>query len=132
MYLHNYYVHYPLDYSQDWEYGYKLAAEKLTTYKSRYDSIWVSEKYGRPYIFLLTYQKYDPKTFQTQAKVSEDVFGFFHVNSFDKYVFGPFEREKMTGRILLIGAPDEIPGYAKKMEDLNFLNGEKALEIAQL
>ncbi|MBI5123499.1 glycosyltransferase family 39 protein [Candidatus Roizmanbacteria bacterium] len=132
MYLHNYYVHYPLDYSQDWEYGYKLAAEKIISYKDKYDTIWVTEKYGRPYIFLLTYQKYSPEEFQTKAKVTIDAFGFYHIEKFDKYVFGPFVRENLRGKVLLIGAPDEMPTGVKKIEDLNFLNGEKALEIAEM
>ena len=132
LYLHNYYVHYPKEYSQDWEYGYKLAAEKTMSYKDKYDTIWVSEKYGRPYIFFLTYQKYDPAKFQTEAKVTIDSFGFYHVEAFDKYVFGSLGKAKLSGKTLLIDAPDEIPASAHKIEDLNFLSGEKALEIAEL
>jgi len=132
LYIHDYYVHYPLEYSQDWEYGYKLAAQEVTKYQNNYDTIWVSEKYGRPYIFFATYQKYDPAKFQATAKVTIDSFGFYHVDSFGKYIFGPLAKVKLTGKTLLIGAPDEIPGSAHKLEDLNFLSGEKALIIAQM
>lgn len=132
MYLHNYYVHYPIDYSQDWEYGYKLAAQEVAQIGGNYKTIWVSDKYGRPYIFMLTYLKYSPSQFQKKQKTTEDSFGFYTVKGFDKFVFGNFSKQKFTGKILLIGAPGEIPGNAKKIEDLKFLSGETALEVAEL
>lgn len=129
IYLHNYYTHYPLDYSQDWQYGYKLAAKEIMPYQDKYDKIWVTEQYGRPYIFFLVYQNYDPEKFQKTAKVNIDVFGFYQVLSFDKFVFG--KRPDLTGKTLLIGAPGEIPEGGKKLKDIYFLNGEKALEIVE-
>lgn len=133
IYLHNYYVHYPQDFSQDWQYGYKLAAREVESYKERYDKIWVTEKYGRPYIFFLTYQKYDPRNFQINQKVTIDVFGFYRVLGYDKYVFGAQDFNSLKGKkTLLIGAEGEIPNNAKKIKDIYFLNGEKALEIAEM
>ncbi len=133
LYLHNYYTHYPKNYSQDWQYGYKLAADEIQSYQNNYDKIWVTEKYGRPYIFFLLYQKYDPYLFQNNQKTSIDSFGFYHINSYDKFNFGSFNSNNFSGyKTLLIGAPDEIPQYSKKIKDIYFQSGEKALVIAEI
>lgn len=132
LYLHNYYIHYPREFSQDWQYGYKLAAEDIRGYQDQYDKVWVTDKYGRPYIFFLTYQKYSPLLFQSGQNSYIDSFGFYHILGFDKFVFGRWDKQNIKGKILLIGAPDEIPANANKIKDIYYLNGEKALEIAEL
>jgi 4-amino-4-deoxy-L-arabinose transferase-like glycosyltransferase len=132
-YLHNYFVHLPLDYSQDWQYGYKLAAKEIEASQNRYERIYISDKYGRPYIFFLTYQKYMPLKFQKNQNTTIDGFGFYHVNSYDKYIFGPISNQKQIfPNSLLIGPEDEIPSRAKKLKDIYYLNGEKSLVIAEM
>lgn len=132
-YLHNYYTHHPFDYSQDWQYGYKLAAKEIIPYKDKYDRILVSEKFGRPYIFFLTYHKYPPILFQKNQKTTIDGFGFYHTFGFGNYVFGAYKDvDYSKGKILFIGAEDEIPGSARKIKEIYNLNGEKSLEIAEI
>lgn len=56
--------------------GYKQLAEYLETTQDKYDIIWVTGSYWRPYIHLLFHMKYDPKKYQ--AGGSKDGFGKFH------------------------------------------------------
>lgn len=133
VYLHNYYVHYPKEYSQDWQIGYKTAANRVQPLMSDYDKIWVSEKYGRPYIFFLLYQKTDPSYFQNNQNTTVDSFGFYHVNGFGKYSFGKLELDKFKNqKTLLIGAPEEIPATSRKIDEINNLRGDKELVIAEM
>lgn len=131
-YLHDYYVHYARDYSQDWQYGYKQAALYLKNNSTKYDQIWVSEVYGRPYIFFLTYLNYNPATFQKEEKLRIDEFGFYHVDGFGNFLFGNKQNKPTSGKSLLIGREDEVGTSGKKIKEFYFLNGEKALELREL
>lgn len=133
VYLHNYYVHLPRDYSQDWQYGYKIAANDILKYQEKYDKIWVSDKYGRPYIFFLTYQKFNPLLFQKNRATNIDEFGFYHVTGYDKFLFGKINMNLLKDKkALLIGDEGEFPPGTSRIKDIFFLNGEKALTIAEI
>ena len=131
-YLHNYNTHYLRDFSQDWQYGYKQAALYLKNRLNKYDQIWVSDVYGRPYIFFLTYLQYDPVKFQKEEQLRIDEFGFYHIDNFGKFVFGQFDQRNFSGKVLLVGPEEEVGGRGKKIKEIYFLNGEKALEIREL
>jgi len=111
-YLHQYYVHYPKKYPAAWEYGFKDLADYVRENESKYDKIFITDKYDQPYILLAFYLKYPPEKFQTEAKLTpKDRYGFSTVANFDKYFFGPIDLEKIQRKshVLIIGSPEEIP-----------------------
>ncbi|MBI3558885.1 glycosyltransferase family 39 protein [Candidatus Gottesmanbacteria bacterium] len=86
-YLHDYYLHYPKTFAMDWEYGYKEMVNYLREVENKYDYIQITGKYGRPYIYVLLYEKYPPEKYWQLRKVDRDWYGFWYVHSFDKYIF---------------------------------------------
>lgn len=114
-YLHLYYQH-EKDRSLDWADGHKQLYEYLNkeNAENKYDRIYITGKYWRPYIFALFYQKYPPKLYQ-QA-ISNDRIGkyYFGYADFDntnpRYNYQSFSLDKLktTSNTLLVIAPGEI------------------------
>ncbi|MDP3998139.1 MAG: glycosyltransferase family 39 protein [bacterium] len=128
-YLHNYYNHYPREFSNEWQYGYKEAINYVSQVEQNYDRVVMTEALGRPYIYLLFYKKYDPEKYWQSGKVEKDAFGFYHVASFDKYFFGSREVIKRDGKALFIASPFDVPPDAKILKTIPLLNGENILTI---
>ena len=84
-----YYSTYPREYAGEWLTQYPPLFRYLKTIENNYDQIYVTSDFGRPYIYLLFYQRLDPASFQKQAMTTRtgDVFGFFEVHSVGKYKF---------------------------------------------
>jgi hypothetical protein len=86
-FLHFYYHHYPRVYAHEWQMGHQQLVDKLNQLESNYDQVFITSGYGRPYIFLLFYTQYPPDQFQQNVIRDRNWFGFWTVNSFDKYHF---------------------------------------------
>lgn len=131
-FLHSYYVHMPALYSQDWQYGYKQTIIEVEKIKNNYDKIVFSDAYGRAYIYVLWYGKYSPQSYWETRKVTKDIFGFYNVQSFGKYVFQkpntymPFGNEK----VLYVGPEVELPSGLRTIDQINFLDDSSAFVIA--
>lgn len=114
-YLHQFYFHYPLYSNREWAYGYKEVFSALKNNISRYDNIYVTGKYWRPYIFALFYLEHPAENFQ--ANISHDhieniYFGHADYDSSDPYydyrkMDEIKERLRQTDNSLLIFSPDE-------------------------
>jgi len=132
-FLHDLFSHWPFEYSGDWQYGYKEVANYALAHEEEYDEIWVSGIYGRPYIFFLFYQKRHPEFFWEKGKVRIDEFGFYHTEEIGKYKFGSFDLSKAYGKkVLLVGAPEEIPEETKTLYEVKFLNGKTAFVVGEI
>lgn len=82
---------YPVKYSDSWLYGYKQAVQFASLHYAEAQRIYLTAKYGEPYIFTLFYTQYDPRQFQEGQVAREvDPTGWVHVKSFDKYIFSDF------------------------------------------
>jgi 4-amino-4-deoxy-L-arabinose transferase-like glycosyltransferase len=130
-YLHNYYVHYPRDWSQEWQYGYKEAVGFVSRVEKDYDQVVVTEGLGRPYIYFLFYKKYPPEKFWQERQASRDWWGLWTVSGFGKYKFGVKYLENSSGKTLFVVAPDEVSIKGKILTTINYLNGEPALKIGE-
>lgn len=133
-YLNQYYVYYPRTSADAWEYGIKDLVRYLEPIKSRYDKIYVTEKYDQPYIIFLFYLKYPSDIFQKEAVLTpRDNFGFSTVRDFDKYHFELINWDKIGNNtnILVCGTSEEIPPNANIIKTLYFPNGEPAFICAQ-
>lgn len=129
-YLYGYYRYYPIEYSGEWQYGYKQSIEYVRNMQAEYDQVWVSTALGRPYIYYLFYTQYDPQKFRANAKITRDPFGFVSVNGFDTYHFtdnfGIAEKNK---KILYVGSIGQVNNDAHIFKTFNLLNGKPTLIV---
>lgn len=108
-YLHLYYNHYPKEKALDWQVGYEEMVKYVDNIKNNYDTIVVSNFYGRPYIYVLFYTRFNPKLYHPQSQ---------NKTKFDKYeFFGESWEKKTQGKVLLVRPdwqkPDPPPKYIK-------------------
>ncbi|MCA9372225.1 glycosyltransferase family 39 protein [Candidatus Woesebacteria bacterium] len=107
-----YFNHYPKRpvVSRAWQCGYKEIVQFVQKNYENYDTFYITDKLGQPYIFFLHYLKYDPATYQAQHITSvPDKYGFGRVDIFDKFIFH-FPNFKDETSALYIGYPDDFEG----------------------
>lgn len=129
-YLHQYYVHMPLEWSFDWQYGRKQTVAVTESLKDKYSKVVVSTQLEQPHIFWLYYLKYDPVRYLTEGGTASG--GFAEVrNKFDKYEFRPinWEKDQNEENVLFVGLPKEFPGGIVTIKTIYYLNGEEAIKI---
>ncbi len=129
-YLHQYYVHMPIEFSRYWLYGRKEAAIDSWNLKDNYDRVIVSTKVDQPHEFWLYYLKYDPKKYLAQGGTVSG--GFLEDrNRFDKFQFKPIDYQKQSqeAKTLFVGTPQENPGGTNVIKKIHYLNGEPAIYI---
>lgn len=87
-YFHNYWMHYPRDWSGEWQYGYRQLVEKVKRMEPNYDRIVITANWGRPYIYFLLYNQVDPLEYVQIRRADRDWYGLWNVYGFGKYDFG--------------------------------------------
>ena len=129
-YLHQYYVHTPIEYGYFWQYGNKEAVEYARQHENEYKKIIMTYKIDQPYIYYLFYNKIDPLWYQ--KNVEKGNIGRFE-RKIGKYEFRyiDFDKDSREKDVLLIGVPDEIPEGAKVMKEIRYLDGRVAYRIAK-
>jgi 4-amino-4-deoxy-L-arabinose transferase-like glycosyltransferase len=128
-FLHNYFIHYPKEFSGEWQYGYREAVRYAESVKGGYDAIVVSDIIGRPYAYALFYGRYDPQYFWKTRNSGFDAAGFYDVKGFGKYRFTRTGTESYTGRVLHIMPPKLVPPGANILKTINLLNGTPILVV---
>ncbi len=127
-FLHGLFLHYPKEYSGEWQYGYKESVSYVKENYYSYDKFVITDQLGRPYIYYLYLTNYDPQKFRENAKIQTDAFGFVNVQSFDKYQFTRDPKKVATSeRTLFIDIPNKVPKGAKVLKTFYLLNGDKTL-----
>src|SRR3989338_372526 len=129
-YLHQYYVHMPIEYSKAWLYGRREAVFFTESIKDKYDRVIVSTKVDQPHEFWLYYLKYDPKKYLQEGGTVSG--GFLETrNKFDKYQFRPidYEIQKKEAKTLFVGVGEELAGKPNVLKIIYYLNGEPAIYI---
>lgn len=140
IYLNNYFVKYPVNYSRDWQYGNKQVVEYIKNNQDKYDLIVFTRHYGEPHIFTLFNLKYDPAKFQNISNLERfETFDWVRVLRFDKYYFPDLGddgtkyqdvvKANPNKRILFVGKKGDFPPEAKILERINFLDDSEAFEI---
>ncbi len=133
-YMESYYLRYPYRWPIAWEYGFKEMIGKLEKYQNKYDQIIITDRYDQPYILVLFYSKYDPSKYQPQAKLTErDKFNFGTVRGFDNFQFRAINKDEVSKqeRTLYIGTAQEITNQSRKIDQVNFPNGEPAFIFSE-
>lgn len=128
-YLHGYYMHYPREYSGEWQYGYKESIEFVKKQEQNFDEVKITTELGRPYIYYLFYTKTNPEKFRKTAKIEREVFGFVNVEKLGKYSFAkdlnPMANK--SKKILYVDIKNKAPDNAKILQTFYLLNGNPAL-----
>lgn len=124
---HNLIMHYPKEFSGEWQYGYKQAIAAADKYKNAYDTIVLTESIGRPYIYTLFYEKMSLKEFEKTRDASFDAAGFYNVYGVGKYRFTREGTGNYKGKTLYILPPKDVPSGAHVLETINVLNGTPIL-----
>jgi len=126
-FIHNYFNNYPSTYASEWQYGYKQAIQYAELHKQKYENIYMTQDFGRPYIYALFFGRY-PEGSLTDADITREAFGFVHVNSFGKYKFlNQLPNDKKNS--LYINTSGKEPRDAKILETIKLPNGISALTI---
>ena len=128
-YLFNYYVHYPRMYSSEWQYGYREALQFVSPIGKNYDTIYMSDSIGRPYMYTLFYNKTDPQEFFRTKDATYDAAGFYHVYGFGNYRFVKDMPAECQGKCLFIATSGAGTKDQKVLKTVNLLNGNPVLTI---
>jgi 4-amino-4-deoxy-L-arabinose transferase-like glycosyltransferase len=128
-YLHNYYRHYPTEYSGEWQYGYREAIGIASKIEQKYDNVVVSDSIGRPYMYTLFYTKTDPDELFSTKDALFDAAGFYHVYGFGKYRFGGVLPPTLEPETLYIWDAGTVPEGARIIDTVRLLNGNPVLVV---
>lgn len=129
---HTYTIHYPKEFSGEWQYGYREAIRFAESVKGSYDTIVLTESIGRPYMYALFYGAYDLPYFLNTKDASFDAAGFYNVYGFGKYRFVKEAGEIYPGRVLYILSASEVPKNAHVIKTIPLLNGNPMLVLFEL
>lgn len=134
-YLHQYYVHTPIEYGYFWQYGYKELFSYLSAHESAYQKIIVTYRYDQPYIYYLFYNKIEPLWYQKHW----DYLGNGEVERMRR-VIGKYEfrninwdKDRFLNNTLLAGTPNELSRRPLRIRDeIYFPDGSLAFRVVSL
>jgi 4-amino-4-deoxy-L-arabinose transferase-like glycosyltransferase len=129
-YLHGYLNHYAVEFSGEWQYGYKESIGYVKSVQGNYDNIYITSELGRPYIYYLFYTKTNPDIFRRDSVIRRDAFGFVTVDRFWKYNFINNTTKidnKKDSKNLFIQTPANVSANAKILKTFTILNGNIVL-----
>lgn len=132
IFLHDYFVHFPTNYSYEWQYGYKEAVQYTQSVAGNYDRIAFTTTYGRPYIYVLFYGNISAQTYWQEGIVEKDVFGFYDTKNIGKYAFRDIlvDPSDIGKRVLYVADPKQVTQDMHIRKKINFLNGQPDFVIA--
>jgi len=137
-FLHEYFVHYPKRFSPQWQYGYKEAITYALAHQNEFNSVYIPQELGRPYIYLLFYTKYSPQKFREKAEVERDSFGFVNVWQVGKYMLPSSLPPLAKGNLYIISLnndaeyKDKVPQAAKVLKTIYRPSGKIGLVLYTL
>ncbi len=132
-YLHQYYVHTPVEYGYFWQYGYKDALNFAKDNEEKFDKIIMTYRYDQPYIYYLFYNKIEPFWYQKNWDYNKNGIIDRFKRVIGKYTFRniDYSRDVKILNALLIGTPEEIPNTAKVLKVIKFPDGKVAFKIVK-
>lgn len=125
---HAFTAHYPKEFSGEWQYGYKQAIAYIDSVRDSYDRIVLTESIGRPYIYVLFYDRTNPQDFWRTKDASFDAAGFYNVYGFGKYRFvAGLTKSDSLQKTLYVMSPKDVPSTAHIVHTISLLNGNPVL-----
>lgn len=130
-YLHQYYIHTPIEYGYFWQYGYKDAFGFAKENEAKFNNIIMTYEYDQPYVYYLFYNKIDPIWYQKNWDYNKNGTVDRFKRVVGQYTFRNIEYTKDINipNTLLIGTPREIPDNAKVIKTIKFPDGKTAFKI---
>src|SRR3989344_1659579 len=127
-YLHQYYVHSPIEYGYFWQYGYKEALSFAKENEKRFSNIVMTYEYDQPYVYYLFYNKIDPTWHQNNWDYNRNGTIDRFKRIIGKYTFRniDYSKDAHLPSTLIIGTPQEIPDNAKVIKVIKFPDGKVA------
>lgn len=125
----DYNVHYPREFSGEWQYGYKESIEYVKGIEENYDNLFITTVLGRPYIYYLFYTKTDPSFFRKNSVIKRDPFGFVTVEKFGRYHFTDKLKNfrKINEKNLFISIPRNVHPKASILRKFYLKNNDITL-----
>lgn len=132
-YMHQYYIHSPIEYGYFWQYGYKEAFGFAKENEEKFSNIIVTYEYDQPYIYYLFYNKIDPAWYQKNWDYNRNGTIDRFKRIIGKYTFRniDYSKDVHLPNTLLIGTPQEIPDNAKIIKVIKFPDGKVAFKIVE-
>lgn len=123
-YFHQYYVHLPIDYALDWQYGHEQVVSEVRSLEDQFDTVVVSTSLDQPYIFFLYYLRYDPATYLAFGGTKSGKFDE-EGNTFNKYEFHKYVKEETTvdPNSIYVGTPGELLPGTKAIKEVRDPSG---------
>jgi 4-amino-4-deoxy-L-arabinose transferase-like glycosyltransferase len=121
-----YWRYYPNEWAGEWLTSYKNLVLYLRQTGDPYRTIYVTPDLGRPYVYFLFYDQYDPKKYIQEAKDggrTGDVFGFYNVNYFNKYKFYVPDLATILPDELVVTRADNPPSGFELLKTISDTNG---------
>lgn len=124
--------------AKEWLSPYKKSIETVINYQNEYSKVYITDKLGQPYIFLLFYGKIHPKDYQNKSIIEVNKYGDVDmVKEFGKYTFGPVYWPERRGDSdsLYVGGLYELPEQdliipdLVRLGDIKLPNGETYFRI---
>lgn len=92
-----------------WQCGTREMSEYVWENYDKFDSFYITRRYGQPYIFLLFYKPYPPHEYQKIARTGQyNEYGFWEQDGFDKFIFQKPLVYKEIPRSAFIMTPEEV------------------------
>jgi hypothetical protein len=134
-YLHQYYVHTPIEYGDYWQYGYKDVFKTTKDLEGKYSKVLVTYHYDQPYVYYLYYNAIDPSWYQKNWDFNNNgTLPRMH-RFIGKYEFRNIDwtQDKKLKNTLIVGTPQEIPANTQNIiEEIKFPDGSIAFRIVGL
>lgn len=127
---HNYFVNFPYEQSESFQYPLAQAIEYVLENENRYQKIIFSNQNHcrQSYMFYLFFSRYSPSLYQLYGGSISG--GFAEAHAYEKFEFKPIDWEKEDRQTLIIGNDDDFPKEAKILTEFNLLNSLPAIKIA--
>jgi 4-amino-4-deoxy-L-arabinose transferase-like glycosyltransferase len=123
-----YFVVYPVQAAPAFEYGTQQAVDYVTAHENEYDTIVLTNWISQPHIFVLFFQRYDPRRFQAgPVEYSQKLSA--KVKRWDQYVVG--DVDKLYAQLehgLFVARPHMLPGI-KPVQVIYYPDGSPAFKI---
>ncbi len=135
LFLHQLFVHQPVHAPRYRGYAFKPLISALDKHSPQFNKVTLTKAVSSPYIYLLFYQKYDPKKYQSLGSPRD-----LDYSGFDKYYFVPedcplseenIKRGKVQEGILYVNKGDctPPPQSSKVLEKIDWRDSSKAFQI---
>lgn len=122
-----YWRNYPREWAGEWLTGYKPLVKYISEIQNKYQTVYVTPDLGRPYVYFLFYNQFDPKKYIDEAKSggrTGDAFGFFNVKYFNKYRFFIPDLENVSRNdLVVLRSVTILPAGFKLINVINGVNG---------